>query len=466
MLMSSALRQKESHLRRGGGPADAPRAQRARASRPLLALACALLLLCASARAQNPGPSPSPTPEDASAQESKPCKAPQGKSLGAAGVFKCLKHYYDRVTPRQGFHLVTGSVAPGAGLTGGLGYSKQWDHEAGQTLFDASGRISVRKYWELDANLRLNRGENRTDVERGDTKINFYALVKDMPRLDFFGVGPETREEDRAVYHYREGVAGADLSKPVAGWLNVGGALESVWPDIVRISNPTVNSVERAFGEASAPGITRQPSFFHYVAYAGLHTPGQIEHRRVDYQLFYHFYQDWQEHRFSFRRFDADLRNKFPVGGTTRTKDGTTYNKNELRVRLRLSLSETREGQRVPFYLMPTLGGSNLRGEDTLRGFRDYRFRDRDLVLLQAEYLRELKGPLDFIAFYDTGKVAPSVSRFDEGRLRHTYGLGVVVVPRRLGDIFFRLYVALGSGEGSHTYFGGGLPGRADRLVR
>ena len=72
----------------------------------------------------------------------------------------------------------------------------------------------------------------------------------------------------------------------------------------------------------------------------------------------------------------------------------------------------------MPFYLMETLGGSNIRSDDTLRGFRDYRFRDRDLMLLQIEYLRELYGPIDFIAFYDTGKVAPSIGRLDEGRLR------------------------------------------------
>jgi outer membrane translocation and assembly module TamA len=103
-----------------------------------------------------------------------------------------------------------------------------------------------------------------------------------------------------------------------------------------------------------------------------------------------------------------------------------------------------------------------------LRGFRDYRFRDRDLVLLQTEYLRQVYGPVDFIAFYDTGKVAPSISRLDEGRLRHTYGLGIVVAPRRGENVLFRFYVALGSGEGSHTFFGVGdaLGGRADRLIR
>jgi hypothetical protein len=60
------------------------------------------------------------------------------------------------------------------------------------------------------------------------------------------------------------------------------------------------------------------------------------------------------------------------------------------------------------------------------------------------------------ITFYDAGKVAASVSRFSEGRLRQTFGLGIVVVPRRADNILFRFYIALGSGEGSHTPLGGG----------
>jgi hypothetical protein len=43
-----------------------------------------------------------------------------------------------------------------------------------------------------------------------------------------------------------------------------------------------------------------------------------------------------------------------------------------------------------------------------------------------------------------------------------------VVVPRPGDNVLFRFYVAFGSGEGSHTFFGVGdaLGGRADRLLR
>jgi len=400
------------------------------------------------ARSQTPPPAvPVPTPFT-----TNPCDED-----GFENWLKCQKKRYDKLTGKDGFRLVVGSVAPGGGLAGGVGYGHRTNDPNWRTDFVSSARVSVKKYWELDANLRLTKTSSSTTApaDLGNLKTNIYGLVKDMPRLDFFGLGPESSEQDRAVFHYREGVVGADISQPVTPWFDFGGAVEGIWPHIVRISNPTVTSVERKFTEATAPGINSQPPFLHLVAFARLNSRGQPEQRRLEYLFFYHVYQDVGDHLYSFRRFNADLRNKFPLGDN-----------NELRIRGRLSLSETRAGQRVPFYLMETLGGSNIRGDDTLRGFRDYRFRDRDYLLVQTEYLRRLYGPIDLILFYDFGKVASSISRFDEGRMRHTYGAGIVVVPRQLDNILFRFYVALGSGEGSHTYLNGGITGRGDRLTR
>ena len=414
----------------------------------LILLISLTLLSCAIAHAQTPPPAaPVPTPF-----ATDPC----GES-GFESWLKCQKKRYDKLTQKDGFRLVVSSVAPGGGLAGGVGFGHHTNDPNWRTDFVSSARMSVKKYWELDANLRLTKTSSSTTApsDLGNLKVNIYGLVKDMQRLDFFGLGPESREQDRAVYHYREGVVGGDIAQPITPWLDIGGAVEGIWPNIVTISNPTVTSVERKFTEATAPGLNEQPPFLHLTAFARLNSRGQPEQRRLEYLFLYHVYQDLDDHLYSFRRFNADLRHKFPLGDN-----------NEIRIRGRLSLSETREGQRVPFYLMETLGGSNIRGDDTLRGFRDYRFRDRDYLLVQSEYLRRLYGPLDLILFYDFGKVASSISRFDEGRMRHTYGAGIVVVPRQLDNILFRFYVALGSGEGSHTYLGGGISGRGDRLTR
>ncbi|HEX8293446.1 MAG TPA: hypothetical protein VF570_16920, partial [Pyrinomonadaceae bacterium] len=381
--MSSATRRGRPRARRGtwGAPGRC------------LLLCLTLLCCCAPLRAQTPPPPPpAPTPEPpAGTPGANPCEKGQGESRSLTDWLKCGKHLYDKVSSKDGVHAVFGGVAPGGGLGGGVGYGRRGRSGDWQHQFDVSGRATVRKYWALDANLRLTKmssGFGKCDEfgPQGALKMNLYGQVRDMPRLDYFGLGPSSGEEDRAVYHYREGVVGFDISKPSSRlcWLDVGGAVEGIFPDLVTITNPTVNSVERAYDEASAPGLAAQPAYLHLAAYARLHSRRQPEARRVEYLFVYHLYQDVQEHRYSFRRFDADLRNKFPVGED-----------NEIRVRGRVSLSGARAGQRVPFYLMETLGGSNVRGDDTLRGFRDYRFRDRHYALLQTEYLRRLYGPLD-----------------------------------------------------------------------
>src|SRR5829696_4786102 len=421
-----------------------------RRSSPVLMI---ILLSCVVAHAQTPPPVSGGLPP----ARTNPCETQPGQSKGFAYYAKCGKHLYDRVTAKEGFRLVVGNVAPGGGLAGGVGYGHRTNGPTWQTEFNSTGRVSVKGFWEIDGNLRLTKTSNSTTASSdvGNLKSNIYGFVKDMRRLDFFGLGPETSKDDRAVFHYREVVAGADISQPVNRWFDIGGAVEGIWPDIIEIEDPTVTSVERKYTEATAPGLNSQPPYVHLAAFARLHSRGQPESRKLEYLFLYHFYQDVGDHLYSFRRFNADLRHKFPVG-----------DKNEIRIRGRLSLAETREGQRIPFYLMETLGGSNIRGDVTLRAFKNYRFRDRDYVLVQTEYLRELYGPIDLITFYDFGKVASSVSRFDEGRMRHTAGAGIVVVPRRLDNVLFRLYFAFGSGEGTRTHIGGFGSGRGNRLTR
>ncbi|MBP5318814.1 MAG: hypothetical protein J6Y77_05380 [Paludibacteraceae bacterium] len=57
-------------------------------------------------------------------------------------------------------------------------------------------------------------------------------------------------------------------------------------------------------------------------------------------------------------------------------------------------------GRNVPFELLPTLGGSDL-----LRGFRERRFTDNSLVVLQAEYRIPVYGRLKAALFCGVGDV-------------------------------------------------------------
>ncbi|HKO42700.1 MAG TPA: hypothetical protein VJU84_05395 [Pyrinomonadaceae bacterium] len=427
------------------------------------------ILLCwcpANLMAQEDGfsdPVMSPPPALLSTQlpEPNPCKDFKNKK-SFDNLILCIQHIAG--LSWKGIKPTFGGVVPGSGFGGGIAYTAEHNEQGSgpvpavwQMQFDAGARITTRKYWQIDGSLNVAKTRSDSNNRSVDLEMNFYGQVKDMPRLDFYGLGPESDQADLAKCHYRESVVGADISVPATQWMDVGAALEGIWPRLTTITDPSVRSVNQIYDDSSAPGLSADPTYLHFAGYLGLHSTGELESQRLRYDFFYHIYHDVGEKRFSFRRFDADLKHKFRLG-----------EKSELRLRGRMSSSSTSNGQRVPFYLQETVGGSNIRGQDTLRGFDDYRFRDRHFLLLQTDFMTELRGPLKLIVFYDTGKVAPSLRRIDEGRLRHTYGAGVVIMPRGLDQVMFRFYVGLGSGEGSHLFFGPGdsILGGSNKLVR
>ncbi len=104
----------------------------------------------------------------------------------------------------------------------------------------------------------------------------------------------------------------------------------------------------------------------------------------------------------------------------------------------------------MPFYLMPTLGGN-----DSLRGFRDYRFRGPHALLLQGEYRFEIWSGLDGALFYDAGKVAMRRGDLDFNDLESDYGFGFRFNTDN--GIILRVDAAFGSRDGKHLWivFGG-----------
>ena len=99
---------------------------------------------------------------------------------------------------------------------------------------------------------------------------------------------------------------------------------------------------------------------------------------------------------------------------------------------------------------MPTLGGN-----DTLRGFRQYRFRGPNAILAQGEYRYEIWSGLDGALFYDAGKVANRRADLNFKDLETDYGFGFRFNTDNA--IVFRVDAGFGSRDGKHLYivFGG-----------
>jgi hypothetical protein len=108
--------------------------------------------------------------------------------------------------------------------------------------------------------------------------------------------------------------------------------------------------------------------------------------------------------------------------------------------------TDTGTGSAVPFYLEPTVGGSDINSQVSLRGFADYRFRDRDAVFVQAEYAVPIVDPVGLLLFYDAGTVGPTVSSLSFAHLRQDAGAGATF--RVQNNVVAQLFLAWGAGDG------------------
>jgi len=113
--------------------------------------------------------------------------------------------------------------------------------------------------------------------------------------------------------------------------------------------------------------------------------------------------------RFNFRRYELDAQQYVPFDNGYKV----------LAVASNVVLTDTDGNNTVPFYFMPDLGG-----RQSLRGFRERRFRDRNSIFASAEYRWEAWWALDVAVFADAGKVAARRSDINLKDLEGSYGMG------------------------------------------
>src|SRR5262249_20892258 len=80
--------------------------------------------------------------------------------------------------------------------------------------------------------------------------------------------------------------------------------------------------------------------------------------------------------------------------------------------------NQATSGQQVPFFDMPVLGSSR-----TLRGFDNFRFRDKNAVLLNLEYRYRIWPAMDWGLFVDEGQVAPRLGDLAWSGFHTGYGV-------------------------------------------
>jgi len=343
--------------------------------------------------------------------------------------------------------------------------------------------------------------------------ISIYSETDSLNRVDYFGLGPNSLPANHTTYGFTENITGVSAIAGVHGVLtparvSLVGEINGRFTSLRSGSDSTIPSIGAVFTEATAPGLTHPAAFFQPSESLRLEPALFKDLVRLNYLLQFQQFVAVGDSTSSFRRFNADFNHEIPLYRVVGGKLGKLYYKNRAadlgyngpddctgsssgqnisRVRavkadaavaeanakseyaapcpivsttenlegsitLRLFLSESfaKAGSTVPFYLSPTLGGSDINGAAALASYPDYRFRGPDLLLLRGTFEHSLgKLPLGALFSVDQGKVGLRRDDVDFDHLRHTFSAGLTVHAGGLPVLY--LLFAWGGSEGNHT---------------
>lgn len=321
-----------------------------------------------------------------------------------------------------GFRVKFGGLATGSGFAIGPEYLRR-ELADGNVVFRGSTRASAKRYLLHDLQLTLPK------LAGDRVFVDLHAIHRNFPRMQYFGAGPDSIRTGRSNYRLEDtsfdAAAGVRLFDHVRIGAGGGYVLVNVGPG----TDPRFVSTERTFTPATTPGIDHQTNFLRgsvFAQYDSRDFPGGPR-KGSNYIARYTAFSDRDLRLHSFGRLDLEAQRYFPF-----------FNERRVIALRGKTVMTFREGdQAVPFYLQPTLGGS-----DDLRGYLPFRFHDDHMMVMNAEYRWESFSGLDMALFVDGGKVFSRRADLDLSDLKASYGFGMRFNVRNA--VFLRLDVGFG----------------------
>lgn len=356
-------------------------------------LIAAFAVLTATASAQEP---PSRADEDARRQAEKARTAhPEQKSWIERKILE-FESGGGFGTP-SGLFATFGDIKSGSGLALGPAYAVLFDNG---TVAAVKAAYSVRNF--KVAQLAVHA----PPLSRGRVRLSTRARWQDAPALPVYALGTPSPKTHADYAETMTELSAAGTFRPVRP-LRFGGSIGFERFD----TGPSANKprIEEFF--TGVPGIGADPDYLHSSVSGALDWRDSDGYTRRGTLLraTLHDYRQQNDGPYSFRRVDGVAEQYVPI------LQGNWV----LYLGLRASTTTADDGQEVPFFLMPHVGGSDL------RGYGNYRFRDRHSMLATAEYRWYVQEYLDAAVFYDAGKAVANRHDLDFSGLKSNVGLGI-----------------------------------------
>jgi outer membrane protein assembly factor BamA len=305
----------------------------------------------------------------------------------------------------NGPQVVLGGMRSGQGMSFGVGYRKTdvWDERIGVRT---TGRMTIHDAYMVDARINLQ------GLEFGRSFTNIYAKYEKSPRMDFYGVGPGSRLGARSSYLFEDLSADVQFGVTSSDHWRIGLTAGYVATDTGPGRRPSVPSTTQEFTPLEAPGIGLGRIDFvrggSFLVFDTRDAPSGTRRGGV-YGIRWRRYIDRTYDLFDFSQAELELQHYVPYFNETRV----------VAFRAAATLSYQDEGQLVPVFFMPTIGGNN-----DLRGFARYRYYDNNSVFVSLEHRWYVFRGLDMAIFADAGKVIPSKAGIGFSNLQVSWGLG------------------------------------------
>jgi outer membrane protein assembly factor BamA len=330
------------------------------------------------------------------------------RAIRAVATIVVLLAARDLASAQVSIKPVIGGLTADSGFAGGV--ELKWSGVYLKTLG------SVKKYQFIET------GYEAPALGRRWLSFEVSGRYRNFPEEDFWGLGPDTKQDQRTNFLYEDVGGSATMAvrfrKVRAGMtagyvaINTGPGRDKNFPSVPENlqAGPRYRPVG-PFVEYNSADESSDP-----------HAGGKYAFR-------------WTRYGTTFQRYEIDVRRFIPL----------TAAEDRIALRVKTTFTDTSTTQETPFFMLPTVGGV-----DTVRGFAQYRYRDRDALVLNGEYRRPVSGFLDAVFFADAGRVFSRASQITLKDAAAAAGVGTRV---KFGSRMF-FGVDLGfSREGTYLWF-------------
>ncbi|MDX2153559.1 MAG: BamA/TamA family outer membrane protein [Bryobacteraceae bacterium] len=315
----------------------------------------------------------------------------------------------------HGLSMSFGNMVPGSGFAIGPKYTRPM-HD-GRIVLELDARASANESYLGGLKLSAPR------VFSDRIFLTFSTQHRNISEMPYYGAGPNSDKNGRSNYRLEDTNIEVRPGVRIFKGLSAGAIGSYLAVNTGSGHSTRFISTEQQFGPAATPGVDRQTNFWRgggFVEYDWRDQP-LYPTSGGKYSARYVRYLDRHEGAYSFMRLDLDASQYIPLFNGTRV----------IALHGSSSLTTAGDGQVVPFYVQPALGGSN-----TLRGYRFNRFYGDNSVMVNAEYRWFCSPIVDMAVFADAGKVFERWEEWNLHDLESNVGFSVRFKGRTGGPAF------------------------------